>query len=155
MAPLPPAGPDGAEVCPGCGSVLAPVADAVAAHPGASPSCTRLFEVTLRGVREEAPADLASAGTTRLADAAYDAQHPVPDRPGRVTAALERLTADLGLPAAGRSPAPPTGWTTTIADVAADLDVIDLGVLVDAWARAVLDDWTGSTGDGTRGNSQP
>jgi hypothetical protein len=33
-------------------------------------------------------------------------------------------------------------WRTTVADVAADLDVIDLSVLVDAWARAVLADWS-------------
>jgi hypothetical protein len=35
----------------------------------------------------------------------------------------------------------PTAWRTTIADVAADLDVIDLSVLVDAWARSVAEDW--------------
>jgi hypothetical protein len=29
-----------------------------------------------------------------------------------------------------------------IADVAADLDVIDLAVLVRSWARSVLEDWT-------------
>ena len=31
--------------------------------------------------------------------------------------------------------APHRRWRTTIADVAADLDVIDLPVLVEAWAR--------------------
>lgn len=157
MAPPPPAGPDDAvaEVCPGCGAVLAPVADDVAPHPGASPACTRLFEVTLGGAREEAAADLASAGTVRLADAAYDAQHPVSGEPGRVAAALDRLAADLRVPAGGHRSAPPTGWTTTIADVAADLDVIDLGVLVGSWARAVLGDWTGTTGSGIAGDSRP
>jgi hypothetical protein len=34
----------------------------------------------------------------------------------------------------------PPAWRTTIADVAADLDVVDLTVLVEAWARAVLAD---------------
>jgi hypothetical protein len=32
-------------------------------------------------------------------------------------------------------------WRTTIADAAADLDVIDLPVLLDSWARAVHEDW--------------
>lgn len=142
--------PDATEVCPGCGAVLAPVADEVAAHPGASPSCARLFEVTLRGLREEASTDLASAATTRLADAAYDAQHPVPGRPEGVPTALERLAAGLGT-RTGRRARHPAGWTTTIADVAADLDVIDLGVLVDSWARAVLGDWTAAADEpGTR-----
>ncbi len=147
--PPPPAGSDDAEVCPGCGAVLAPVGDDVATHPGASPACARLFEVTLRGVREEASADLASAATVRLADAAYDAQHPVAGEPARVAAALDRLAADLGVPAGGRRAAPPAAWTTTVADVAADLDVIDLPVLVGSWARAVLDDWSGTNRSGT------
>jgi hypothetical protein len=153
--PLPDAAdPDATEVCPGCGAVLAPVADDVATHPGASPSCARLFEVTLRGLREEASTDLPSAAVTRLADAAYDAQHPVAGRPEQVPAALDRLAADLGTrPAPRLAPSPPR-WTTTIADVAADLDVIDLGVLVDSWARAVLGDWTGPAADhGTRYDS--
>lgn len=139
--------PDATEVCPGCGAVLAPVADDDPAHPGASPSCARLFEVTLRGLREEASTDLASAATSRLADAAYDAQHPDPARPERVSAALDRLAADLGTSSGPPHTDPPGRWTTTVADVAADLDVIDLGVLVDSWARAVLGDWTpGSAG---------
>jgi hypothetical protein len=29
----------------------------------------------------------------------------------------------------------------TIADVAADLDVVDLPTLVESWARAVSEDW--------------
>ncbi|WP_155858786.1 DUF5946 family protein [Candidatus Blastococcus massiliensis] len=131
-----------AEACPGCGAVLAPVGDDAATHPGASPSCSRLFEVTLRGPREEAPADGTAAATARLADAAYDAQHPVAADPGRTASALDRLGAELG--ASGGTPRrePPPVWTTTIADVAADLDVIDLGVLVDSWAHAVRADWT-------------
>lgn len=146
--PLPDAAdPDATEVCPGCGAVLAPVGDDVTARPGASASCARLFEVTLHGLREEASTDLPSAATTRLADAAYDAQHPDPGRPDQVSAALDRLAADLGTHPGRRRAQQPPGWTTTIADVAADLDVIDLAVLVDSWARAVLGDWTGAAAD--------
>jgi hypothetical protein len=135
----PPAGPAAStEACPGCGAVLAPAPDDVATHPGASPSCARLFAVTLRGLREEAGTDAGAAATTRLADAAYDVQHPVD---GTAPAAVERLAAELGV--AVPASRPPAAWTTTIADVAADLDVIDLGVLVDSWARAVLADHTG------------
>lgn len=154
--PLPDAlDPDATEVCPGCGAVLAPVAESEAAHPGASASCARLFEVTLRGLREEAATDLPSAATTRRADAAYDAQHPVPGRPAQVSAALDRLAADLGTITRNRRTEAPPRWTTTVADVAADLDVIDLGTLVDSWARAVLGDWTDGDGDsGTRYESQ-
>lgn len=103
------------EVCPGCGAVLAPVADGTTPLPGASPSCTRLFEVTLRGLREDG-ADPAVAPVLRRADSTYELQHAPDD---------------------GRRP---LAWRTTIADVAADLDVIDLSVLVDAWADAVEGD---------------
>jgi uncharacterized protein DUF5946 len=123
--------------CPGCGSVLAPVEDSRPRHPGASTSCTRLFEVTLRGLREEAPADPAAAAVVRLADDAYDAQHPDPADDERLTAALDRLAARFG----GEPGMRPESWRTTIADVAADLDVIDLPVLVESWARAVAEDW--------------
>jgi hypothetical protein len=99
------------ETCPGCGAVLAPVAGS-APSPGASPSCARLFEVTLRGLREDA-ADPGVAAVLRRADSAYELQHAQDD---------------------GRRP---RAWRTTIADVAADLDVIDLTVLVTAWADAV------------------
>lgn len=145
-APLPESAP-ATEACPGCGAVLAPVTGDVAAHPGASAACTRLFDVTLRGPREEATADAGAAATARLADAAYDAQHPVAAEPERLTAALEQLAAALGTAVPTRPAAPtrrsglPRAWTTTVADVAADLDVIDLAVLVDSWARAVLADW--------------
>ncbi|MGY1802995.1 DUF5946 family protein [Blastococcus sp. SYSU D00922] len=135
MPPDVPAQPT--ETCPGCGAVLVPVPDGGSRHPGASPSCARLFEVTLRGLREEADAAPRGGAVVALADAAYDAQHPVAGDPGRLRAALDRLGAppDLDLSR------PPQVWRTTIADVAADLDVIDLQVLVESWARAVADDW--------------
>ena len=139
----PPPAPDPAtEVCPGCGAVLAPVPDGSPTRPGASPSCARLFDVTLRGPREEAPADAAAARTARLADAAYAAQHPVPGDPTAASAALDVLESGPAAAGRGRRSGPPPVWTTTIADVAADLDVIDLGVLVESWARAVLGDWS-------------
>ena len=127
--------PEPTEACPGCGAVLVRPAEPVAPHAGASASCARLFEVTLRGLREEAGADGAAAAAVRRADAAYGAQHGDPAHPERLRAALEVLGVDV----AGQ--APPAEWRTTIADVAADLDVIDLGVLVDAWARTVAEDW--------------
>jgi len=149
IAQVPSAPPPGSapatEVCPGCGAVLAPVPAGAGTHPGASSSCARLFEVTLRGPREEASADVTAAATARLADAAYDAQHPVAGDPAP-TAALDLLESELGASRGARRSAPPPAWTTTIADVAADLDVIDLGVLVESWARTVLADWTGSAG---------
>ena len=133
----PVAPPQPTEACPGCGAVLVRLTDVAPLHPGASASCARLFEVTLRGLREEAGADPGAATVVRLADAAYDAQHPDPADPDRFRAALE----DLGVsPATVRSPG---AWRTTTADVAADLDVIDLKVLVEAWARSVREDRTG------------
>jgi hypothetical protein len=126
--------------------VLASLPPTRRGHAGASASCARLFEVTVRGLRDEAHADPSAAPLIRLADAAYDAQHPVPGDPDRLTAALELLAARATRPAgAARVPAggtPPRAWRTTIADVAADLDVIDLPVLVESWARAVHEDWT-------------
>jgi hypothetical protein len=71
--------------------------------------------VTLRGLREEAAADSTVAAVVRLADDTYAAQHPADD-------------------------AAPRAWRLTIADVAADLDVIDLSVLVESWARTVRED---------------
>jgi len=142
---------DGAsEVCPGCGAVLASLPGSAPTHPGASAACTRLFEVTVRGLRDEAQADPSAAPVIRLADAAYDAQHPVTGDRSRVDAALERLAAALGtrpaasvcVPAGGT---PPRAWRTTIADAAADLDVIDLQVLVESWARSVYEDWTAAS----------
>jgi hypothetical protein len=127
--------------CPGCGAVLVAVPDAHA-HPGASPSCTRLFEVTLGGLREEAAADRSAAEAIRLSDAAYDAQHPAPGEPARLTQALTVLTTQLGGRAPDVTPAcRPAAWQTTVADVAADLDVVDLPALIETWAGTVLSDW--------------
>jgi hypothetical protein len=117
--------------------VLVRTAEPVAPHSGASASCARLFEVTLRGLREEAGTDGGAAATVRRADAAYDAQHADPADPDRLRAALDVLGVTHGNDRA------PGAWRTTIADVAADLDVIDLTILVDAWARSVIEDRTG------------
>jgi hypothetical protein len=119
---VPPAAPEPTEACPGCGAVLARGSDDVGAPAGSSPSCARLFEVTLGGLREDAAADPAVAAVVRRADAAYDLQHGARD---------------------GRRP---TAWRMTIADVAADLDVIDLSVLVSTWADAVDDDLASAVG---------
>ena len=148
-----PAAPDAdsaSEVCPGCGAVLAALPDAAAGHPGASASCARLFEVTVRGLREEAQADPSATPLIRLADAAYDAQHPVAGDAGRLEDALDRLAAILGTRPEGSDHSVTAGtrphaWRTTIADAAADLDVIDLPVLVETWARSVHEDWTTSS----------
>ncbi len=140
------------EVCPGCGAVVAPASSRSGAHPGASPSCSRLFEVTLRGLREEASADVTAAATTRLADAAYDAQHPVAGEPERLGRALERLADEFGSAGRARRSGAPGAWRMTIADVAADLDVIDLGVLVGSWAQAVLADWTRAPSSAPQGS---
>jgi hypothetical protein len=138
--------PQAPEVCPGCGAVIVPPDDGGAphpgaSHPGASTSCARLFEVTLRGLREEAGSSPAAASAVALADAAYDAQHPVPGAHDRLRDALDALggaSPDVDL---ARTP---TVWRTTIADVAADLDVIDLTVLVESWARTTCQDWSGT-----------
>jgi hypothetical protein len=111
------------------------------AHPGASAACARLFEITLRGPREETGADPAAATVVGLAEAAYDAQHPVPGAPNRTAGALSRLAGALGAEDVLTGAAAPPIWRTTIADVAADLDVVDLPVLVQAWAHAVHQDW--------------
>jgi hypothetical protein len=127
--------------CPGCGAVLVPAPDDDLQRPGASPSCVRLFEVTLRGIREEASADPAAAAAVQLADAAYDAQHPDTPDPERLVRALATLAGRLKAPAPAAPAGPPAAWQMTIADVAADLDVVDLPALVDSWARTVLADW--------------
>ena len=124
--------------CPGCGAVLAAVPGLEARHPGASPACTRLFDVTVRGLRDEAPSDLRAANLVELAGTAYDAQHTAGAE------ALHRLRTLLGEGA--RRPVRevrPELWRTTIADVAADLDVVDLHVLLRSWAQAVSADWAG------------
>jgi len=129
------------ESCPGCGAVLVAVPDDGPGHPGASPSCGRLFEVTLRGLREETGAEPSAAATVRLADDAYIAQHPVPGGAAALRDALDRLPGVLDERPVPRHAERPRRWRTTIADVAADLDVIDLPALVESWARAVYEDW--------------
>ncbi|MCW2582753.1 MAG: uncharacterized protein JWQ53_1543 [Klenkia sp.] len=124
--------------CPGCGAVLAAVPGLEVRHDGASPACTRLFDVTVRGLRDEAPSDLRAAGVLELAEATYDAQHPLGDD----VAALTRLQEVAGTGPAGPA-VRPEQWTTTVADVAADLDVVDLPALVRSWSAAVVGDWTG------------
>lgn len=139
--------------CPGCGAVLVVVPGLATDHAGASPSCAGLFRVTVRGLREEAAQDVRSAALLQLATDAYDAQH-VPA--GAPATAPVRLCLELegapdarraGVPdgrvdgAAPRSLTPPARWTTTVADLAADLDVVDLPALVRAWAEAVWQDW--------------
>ena len=141
----PPASAQPTETCPGCGAVLVSPAPGGSLHPGASPACSRLFEVTLLGLREETAADASAAAVVRLADAAYDAQHPAPGDASRLDDALARLGTSVGGGPVAAAGAAPVAWRTTIADVAADLDVIDLGVLVEAWARSVHDDWASST----------
>jgi len=139
--------------CPGCGAVLAVVPGLATDHPGASPSCAGLFRVTVRGLHEEAAQDLRAAALLRLAADAYDAQHLLSGAPAaapvRLCLELERAhdprlaAAPDGRvdEAAPRSLTPPAHWTTTVADLAADLDVVDLPTLVHAWADAVWRDW--------------
>jgi hypothetical protein len=120
--------------------VLVTTDDAVL-HPGASTSCARLFGTTLRGLREDTLADPSAAAVVALADAAYDAQHPVADDPDRTSAAVARLAEALSVASVPTGGPRPRNWRTTIADVAADLDVVDLPVLVETWARGVHQDW--------------
>ena len=138
--------------CPGCGAVLVTAPDADDRHAGASASCWRLFQVTVRGLRDEAAQDRRAATLLQLARDTYDAQHPLPGEPASaavrlclvrdrgqdplVAAALHRV-GDV----APRSLQPPARWTTTVADLAADLDVVDLPALVSAWADATWADW--------------
>jgi hypothetical protein len=141
-----PARAEPTESCPGCGAVLVAGPDDRPVHPGASPSCGRLFEVTLRGLREETVADPAAAAAVRLADDAYTAQHPVPADPAALRAALDRLSEALGEPPVPGQAEQPRHWRTTVADIAADLDVIDLTALVESWARTVYEDWAVGAG---------
>jgi hypothetical protein len=131
------------ESCPGCGAVLVPLTSGGPSHPGASASCARVFEVTLPGPPGRGGAHPATAVVLALADAAYEAQHPVRGEEGRLHRALEQLGVPLGAAAGPETERTPRAWRTTIADVAADLDVIDLSVLVESWARAVHEDWSG------------
>jgi hypothetical protein len=127
--------------CPGCGAVLA-----VAPAPedgDAADACRLLFEVTVRGLREDAAADPGAAAVAQLADDAYTAQHPQGSDPEEVGTALARLGERFGDgPVRCDVADAPDVWQTTIGDVAADLDVVDLPVLVETWARTVHQDWT-------------
>jgi len=140
-------------VCPGCGAVTVVVPGLVGTHHGASPGCAGLFTVTVRGLREEAAQDVQTAALLQLALDAYDAQHLVDGEaataPVRLCLWLERGTdpvraasladrvAEVAPPLLTR----PDRWTTTVSDVAADLDVVDLPASVRSWAEAVWTDW--------------
>ncbi|WP_138757876.1 DUF5946 family protein [Modestobacter altitudinis] len=141
------------EVCPGCGAVTAAVPGLGNRSPGASASCAGLFEVTVRGLQEDAAQDVPTAALLQLATDGYAAQHPVDGEPAaaavRLCLWLERGTDPLRAAelagrvddAAPRLPFRPVRWTTTVADLAADLDVVDLPALVRSWADAVWTDW--------------
>ncbi|MQA33396.1 DUF5946 family protein [Modestobacter roseus] len=145
-----PAGPAETAACPGCGAVLAVVPGLPLRHPGASAGCAALFAVTVRGLRDESAQDPRAAALLQLATAAYDAQHLVPGEQAGAPVRLRLVLEHGRLPAPGEvtdAPAgitPPAHWTTTIADLAADLDVVDLPTLVRSWATAVRADWSPS-----------
>jgi hypothetical protein len=144
------------EACPGCGAVLVVVPGLISHHAGASPSCSGLFDVTVRGLRDEAAADVRTAGILQVATDAYEAQHLPPGRPPAAAARLCLWVArglnpvrppehtDRLADALPRTLPAPDRWTTTVADVAADLDVVDLPSLVRSWAEAVWADWAGA-----------
>ena len=94
----------------------------------------------MRGLREEAEADPAAAPLVPLADAAYDAQHPVAGDPAVWTPPWTGSRRGSGHARPSVADRAPRVWRTTIADAAADLDVIDLRVLVESWARGT-EDW--------------
>jgi hypothetical protein len=125
--------------------VLLPAPGDDPAPAGASAACRRLFEETVRGVRDEASGDAAAAAVVGLADDAYAAQHPAATGTQPLQGTLDRLAGRLGGPAPRVEHDTPARWQTTVADVAADLDVVDLPALVEAWGRTVLDDWTRRT----------
>lgn len=125
--------------------MLLPVPGDAPAPAGVSAACVRLFEETVHGVRDEASGDASAAAVAALADDAYAAQHPAATGVESLRSALDRLAARLGGPTPPAEHDTPTIWQTTVADVAADLDVVDLPVLVEAWSRAVLDDRTRRT----------
>jgi hypothetical protein len=152
FAPSPAASPE-ATVCPGCGAVLAVVPGLVRTHGGATPGCADLFAVTVRGLREEAAQDARTAALLQLATDAFDAQHLTDGEPAaapvRLCLWLERdndpaRAAEAAArvdEVAPRLRTRPDRWTTTVADLAADLDVVDLPALVRSWADAVWSDW--------------
>ena len=135
---MPDAAAPTSSACPGCGAVLADAPAPERLRPGASPACARLFEDTLLGLRDDLGSDPGVAAVLRRAEDVYAAQHADPLSPETLQAALDRL----GLHS-GRHAAAPTAWQTTIADVAADLDVVPLQVLLDRWADTVVQDWSG------------
>ena len=153
-APAEPATPDQPRttVCPGCGAVLVTTPGQAEEHPGASAACWRLFQVTVRGLRDDAAQDARAAALLQLARDTYDAQHLVPGEPAaaavRLCLAVDRgrepRTAGALDDVAPRTLQPPERWTTTVADLAADLDVVDLPALVRAWADATWADWAPS-----------
>jgi hypothetical protein len=135
--------------CPGCGAVLAVVPGLVGSHPGASASCAGLFAVTVRGLREEAAQDAGTASLLQLATDAYDAQHLLDGEPAaaplrvglQVGRGLDPVRAREMTATAPVLPDSPARWAMTVADLAADLDVVDLPTLVRTWADAVWTDW--------------
>jgi hypothetical protein len=135
---MPDAAAPTSSACPGCGAVLADGPAPERLRPGASPACARLLEDTLRGLRDDLGTDPGVGVLLRRAEDVYAAQHPDPGSPETVQAALDGLGVS-----SGRHAAAPTAWQTTIADVAADLDVIELQVLIDRWADTVVQDWSG------------
>jgi hypothetical protein len=143
--PATPAGEHEPAACPGCGAVLAPAPGSTGPE-GAAAACARLFEETTRGLREESPSDPRAAATVALADTAYAAQHPDPADPTAVHAALDTLVRRLGDdPNPDPSPQRPQSWQMTPADIAADLDVVGVEVLVESYARTVAEDWSRAT----------
>lgn len=135
---MPDAAAPTSSACPGCGAVLADGQTPERLRPGTSPACARLLEDTLRGLRDDLTADPGVAAVLRRAEDAYAAQHPGALPPEDLRGVLDRLGVH-----GGRHAAPPPVWQTTIADVAADLDVIDLRVLIERWAVTVAADWSG------------
>ena len=91
-------------------------------HPGTE-VCPGCGAVIVRGLRDQAAQDVRTAALLQLATDAYAAQHLVAG-------------------AAPRLPTRPVRWTTAVADLAADLDVVDLPSLVRSWADAVWTDWS-------------
>jgi hypothetical protein len=140
-------------VCPGCGAVVAVAPGSASTHPGASAGCARLFEVTVQGLHDERAQDVRAAALLQLATDAYDAQHLVDDAPAAPAVRLclwvehdadplrAAALAERWADAAPRLGTRPTRWTTTVADLAADLDVVDLPSLVRSWAGTVWADW--------------
>ncbi|MFD2092754.1 TetR/AcrR family transcriptional regulator [Blastococcus deserti] len=97
--------------------MLVPLADGGPGHPGASASCTRLFGVTLGGLREEAAAHGATASVVALANAAYDAQHPVAGDDDRLRTALDWAARDGTNPRRRRAVATFRAYPGTVSEL--------------------------------------